>query len=88
MEEADQAGAGLVEGQSMKLVDDWKRITRKAWSFRLTVLAAGLAGAEMALPYVSDLFPRRVFLALSMAVTVGAAISRIVAQPKMHDDAR
>lgn len=87
MEEADQAGDGLVEGQSMKLVDDWKRITRKAWSFRLTVLAAGLAGAEMALPYVSDLFPPRVFLALSMAVTVGAAISRIVAQPKMHDDA-
>ena len=42
----------------------------------------------MALPYVSDLFPPRVFLALSMAVTVGAAISRIVAQPKMHDDAR
>ena len=87
MEEADQAGAGLVEGQSMKLVDDWKRITRKAWSFRLTVLAAGLAGAEMALPYVSDLFPPRLFLALSMSVTVGAAISRIVAQPKMHDDA-
>ena len=41
----------------MKLVDDWKRITRKARSFRLTVLAAALAGAEMALPYVSDLFP-------------------------------
>jgi hypothetical protein len=55
----------------MKLVDDWKRITRKAWSFRLTVLAAGLAGAEMALPYVSDLFPPRLFLALSMAVTIG-----------------
>ncbi len=72
----------------MKLVDDWKRITQKAWSFRLTVLAAGLAGAEMALPYLSDLFPPRLFLALSMAVTIGAAIARIVAQPKMHDDAR
>jgi hypothetical protein len=72
----------------MNLVQDWKRITRKAWSFRLTVLAAGLAGAEMALPYLSDLFPPRLFLALSMAVTIGAAIARIVAQPEMHDDAR
>ena len=71
----------------MKLLPEWKRIARKAWSFRLTVLAAALAGAEMALPYVSDLFPSRVFLALSMAVTIGAAISRIVAQPKMRDDA-
>lgn len=70
----------------MNLVQDWKRIMRKAWSFRLTVLASGLAGAEMALPYVSDLFPPRLFLALSMAVTIGAAIARIVAQPKMHDD--
>lgn len=71
----------------MRLVNDWKRIAKRAWSFRLTVLAAGLAGAEMALPYVSDLFPPHLFLALSMAVTVGAAVSRVVAQPKMHDDA-
>lgn len=71
----------------MRLVNDWKRIAKRAWSFRLTVLAAGLAGAEMALPYVSDLFPPRLFLALSMPVTVGAAVSRVVAQPKMHDDA-
>ena len=70
----------------MNLVQDWKRIIRKAWSFRLAALAAALAGAEMALPYVSDLFPSRVFLALSMAVTIGAAVARIIAQPKMHDD--
>lgn len=66
----------------MKLIDEWRRIVRKAWSFRLALLAAALGGVEMALPLFSDAVPRHVFLSLSILTTVGAALTRIVAQPK------
>lgn len=69
----------------MKLIHNWKRILRRAWSVRLTILAAALGGVEMALPLFSDAFPRGVFLLLSMGTTVAAAIARLVAQPGMHD---
>ena len=70
----------------MRLTDEWQKIARKAWSFRLALLAAALGGVEMALPLFSDAVPRHVFLGLSILTTVGAAVARIVAQPKMHND--
>jgi len=72
----------------MKLIDEWRKIIRKAWSFRLALIAAALGGVEMALPLFSDAVPRHVFLSLSILTTVGAALARIVAQPKMQDDAK
>jgi len=71
----------------VRLTDEWQKIARKAWSFRLALLAAALGGVEMALPLFSDAVPRHVFLGLSILTTVGAAVARIVAQPKMHNDA-
>lgn len=70
------------------LVPDWRLVLRRAWSVRLVLLAAALGGVEMALPLFSDAVPRHVFLILSILTTVGAAVARLVAQPRMHDDAR
>lgn len=70
----------------MLLINDWRRIIRKAWSFRLLVLAGVLSGAEVILPYFGDTIPRWVFTGLSFVVTCGALVARVVAQPKMHDD--
>ena len=64
------------------LLPEWKRILRKAWSVRLAIIAAALGGVEMALPLFSDAVPRNVFMGLSILTTVGAALARIVAQPK------
>lgn len=69
----------------MKLLPDWKRTLRKAWSVRLTLLAAALGGVEIALPLFGDAFPRHVFLGLSIVVTVGACVARLVAQPRMRE---
>ena len=69
------------EGHLM-LLPEWKRILRKAWSVRLAIIAAALGGVEMALPLFSDAVPRHVFMSLSILTTVGAALARIVAQPK------
>ncbi len=66
----------------MKLIDDWRRVLRRAWSIRLTLLSAALGGVELALPLFSDALPRGAFAALSVAVAVAAAGARLVAQDK------
>lgn len=70
----------------MKLIADWKRVVRKAWSIRLLLLAGVLSAAEVALPFFGDTLPRGWFAALS-ALSVGAAfVARLVAQKSMSDD--
>lgn len=66
----------------MTLIDDWRNVARKAWSIRLVLLAAALGGVELALPLFMDAVPRHVFTALSILVSIGAAVARLVAQPK------
>lgn len=72
----------------IKLVKDPKKVARKSWSFRLSVVAAVFSGLEMALPLFSDAMPRHVFLIASILVALGSALARLVAQPEMHDEAR
>lgn len=70
----------------MKLVNDWRRIARRAWSVRLAVLSAVLSAAEMAIQFVPNtLIESGRFAAVAFAVSVAAAIARIVAQPSMRD---
>jgi hypothetical protein len=69
---------------SMTLIDNWKAVAIRAWSMRLVVLSAILSGAEVALPLFSDAVHRGTFAALAIVVSLGAAVSRLVAQPKLH----
>ena len=68
----------------MTLIPDWRKVLRKAWSVRLALLAAALGGVEIALPLFSDAVPRHVFLGLSVLVTMGAAVARIVKRCAMR----
>ena len=36
----------------MKLLENWKEILQKAWSVKLSALAAFFAGAQQAMPYI------------------------------------
>lgn len=65
------------------LTDDWKKILRKAWSFRLAMLAALLSGVETVLPMLEPSMQTGIFSGLSFVVAVGAGAARIVAQPSM-----
>ena len=69
----------------MRLDAEWRRIVKKAWSFRLVLLAAVLSGLEIVLPYMVDKFQNGVFITLSFVVTVAALIARVIAQPKMDN---
>lgn len=68
----------------MELLPDWKKIARRAWSFRLAIIAALLSGAEVVLPLFIDVLPRNLFASLSFVSVVGAALARVVSQPRMH----
>lgn len=70
----------------MELLPDWKRIARRAWSIRLSIIAAMLSGAEVVLPLFIDVLPRNLFASLSFVAVVGAAVARVVSQPRMHEE--
>ena len=69
----------------MKLLADWKNILKKAWSIRLIMLAGLLTGAEGVLPLFIDAFPRGIFAGLSVMVSMGALVARVVTQQDLPD---
>lgn len=70
----------------VRLNQDWKRIVRRAWSFRLIVVSCGLDAIEVALFLFVDAFPRGVFLGLSVVTKIAAGVMRVVAQKGYDDD--
>lgn len=74
------------------LIDDWRRIVRRAWSVRLALLSAALSAAEFALPMLPDalvdLVGRGRFAAGAFVISIAAGVARLVAQPRMRDGRR
>lgn len=70
----------------MKLATNWREVLRHAWSIRLIIMAGLLSGAEAALPYMGALpIAPGVFAVLSLLVTGGAFVARLVAQPSVSE---
>lgn len=72
----------------MKLLKNWRRVLRNAWSCRLILLAAFLSGVEVVLPLFAAAFPSGLFAFASFVVTAGALVARLVAQPSLHSEDR
>lgn len=72
----------------MSLVANWRRVLKRAWSVWLITLSLVLSAAEVGISVFSDdpPIPRATFAALAMAVTIAAAVARIIAQPELHGD--
>lgn len=71
----------------MKLKSNWRAVLRHAWSVRLAALAVALSGIEVALSCLagSPPIPAGWFAALSGAVTIAAAVARLVSQKALPD---
>lgn len=68
----------------MKLVDNWKRILRHAWSLRLNLLVILTSGADAAGAYIAD---GKIGASLGVfALSVAASGARLVAQEKVSAD--
>jgi len=69
----------------MTLIDDAKTVLLKAWSIRLALLGAMFSALEVALPFFQplDIFPPTTMAILALFASSGAALARLIAQPKM-----
>lgn len=65
----------------MKLVPNWKRIWRKAWSMRLASVGILLGLADLLIPGLQDVIGTKAFIALFIAV----AIARLVYQEQVNE---
>lgn len=72
----------------MKLVPNWRRVLRHAWSLWLIALAGLLSAAEVALPLVQSHLPIPVgvFAMLSALAAGGGFVARLLAQNAFQDD--
>lgn len=66
------------------LLPDWRRVLQRAWSIRLSILAAVFTAAEVVVPVFGDVLPLGLFVLLAFSASVGAMLARLVAQPEMH----
>lgn len=66
------------------MIPDAAKILRKAWSVRLMILAALLAGVEAMLPFFTPREPSPWWALLTFGVVCAALFARFVAQPEMH----
>lgn len=73
----------------MKLVADWRRVLKRAWSIRLMILAGILSGVEvvLSLPDIAARldWPQGIFAAASGLTTATAFVARIIAQNGVSD---
>ena len=74
----------MTTARKLCLLDDWRKIARRAWSVRLSIVAAIFTAAEVVVPLFGDALPRGAFVLLAFAASIGATVARIVAQPEMH----
>jgi hypothetical protein len=70
----------------MKPIPDWRIVLKKAWSVRLMLLAAVLAGVEAILPLITPHEPSIWWALFTFSIVCGALVARFVAQPEIHKD--
>lgn len=63
-----------------ELIFGWRRVIKRAWSFRLNALAGLFLGAELLLPIYMDAFPRHMFAVLSLVAVLGSMWARLMQQ--------
>lgn len=72
---------------TLRLVDNWKTIVRRAWSVHLVIIAAALSGAEVGLAFFGPgAVPAGIFAAGSGLVTAAAFVARLFAQQSISGD--
>lgn len=68
----------------MRLIEDWDKVLRKAWSVKFSILAALLGGAEVAVQLVKPAgIPDGAFAGIAAAVSIGATLARLLQQQEL-----
>ena len=74
---------------TVSLVEDWKKVLRKAWSIKFIFIAGFFSGLEFVLPFLDELFhpPRGLFAIFAFVATNAAFVTRIMAQKDPNEKA-
>ena len=71
----------------MKLVGDWRRILRKSWAIRATVLCGALMGLVVGLPLLEGIMPPMwLFWAVVVANIAAPVAARLFKQRSISGD--
>ena len=71
--------------QKLQVGATWRKVLRKAWSVRLSALAAVFMAAEIALPMFSPRVPPYLFVLLALAASIGSIWARVLVQKTMQE---
>ncbi len=65
----------------MKLIDDWRRVLRNAWSIKFAIASAVLGALEVVVALGKPAWiPSGAFAALAFVASAGGGIARVMAQ--------
>lgn len=68
----------------IQLIDDWRAVLKRAWSFKFSLLAALLGAAEMVVQFYQPASIRPgVFAGIAGGVSLASALARLVAQQEL-----
>ncbi len=70
----------------MKLVADWRRVLRRAWSVRLMILATAINGLAAVWFVLDDNMPEWAFVVGGVLLPLAALAARLIDQPGMRDE--
>ncbi|TYQ19928.1 UNVERIFIED_ORG: hypothetical protein JN05_01296 [Zoogloea ramigera] len=74
--------------KKLELIEDWRAVLTRAWSMKFSILAAILGGLEVGVQYVQPAgIPNGVFAGIASAVSLSAAVARLVAQRELSGGA-
>lgn len=65
----------------MRLIWNWRRVLRRAWSVRLALLSAAASGASACWFVFADKVPPVAFLFGGAVLSVLAVVARVIDQP-------
>ena len=71
--------------QKPKVGTTWRDVLRKAWSVRLSALAAVFMAAEIAMPLFAPSMPPYLFVLLALAASIGSIWARVLVQKTMQE---
>lgn len=72
--------------KKIRIIPQWKKTLKYAWSIRLAILAGLFSSAEVVLAYFPDALPRGAMAGAAGVASLGAVITRFLLQRKMTDE--
>ena len=71
--------------KKLKLGNTWRKVLRKAWSVRLSALAAVFMAAEIVMPMLAPSIPSYLFVCLALMASIGSIWARVLVQKTMQE---